>query len=855
MTTRAPDRLYDLLPAVHRRRDTEQGDPLRALLQVIGEQVQVVEDDIERLYENWFIETCDDWVVPYLGDLIGYTSVATAGEPGDGTDPSRRALERVLVPRREVANTIRYRRRKGTLALLELLGNDVAGWPARAVEFYQQLAWAQPLNHQRLSRGRTASLRDGDALDLLGGPFDTLAHSVDVRRAGSARTRGRPNIPGVGLFVWRLRAYSVTKAPAYCYESYGSGSYTFSVLGNDAPLFTRPVAEPSPESIAGPTQVPAPIRRRALQRDVDAYYGEDRSFALWVDGWNGHTAKEPLPAKVLIVADLTDWKYRPPRGRVAIDPVLGRIAFPPRQLPRNGVWVSYHYGFSDDTGGGEYERVLSQPADAVVYRVGQDEAITRIGDALVKWRDEKPRHAVIEIADSGVYVEQVNVELAAGQSLQLRADTLRRPVLRLMDWQTARPDALAVTGEKGSRFTLDGLLVAGRSVRCEGPLAEVNLRHCTLVPGWTLAPNCDPRRPAEPSLELTDTRARVIIHRTILGSIQVSQDEVGADPITIRITDSILDATSPEREAIGAPTWPLAHAVLTIKRTTVFGEIQAHAIQLAENSIFAGRIRVARRQLGCMRFCYVTPGSRTPRRYRCQPDIAEEAVRAALPGTEVGPQAHARLEVGGEEAEDACAPAVGEANLEISVDVDDATPDIGDQVVVTVTLRNHGPRDAGGVRALLTGPDGLELVGLPVASQGTFVVGDDGLTWHAGDLPAGETAMLTLAVEIVAALAPPEIHASITAYTLSGDGQGFVAGRIARARARVRPRFNATRYGMPAYAQLAAACPPEIVRGADDESEMGAFHDLFQPQRTANLQARLAEFVPAGMDAAIILAS
>ena len=47
----------------------------------------------------------------------------------------------------------------------------------------------------------------------------------------------------------------------------------------------------------------------------------------------------------------------------------------------------------------------------------------------------------------------------------------------------------------------------------------------------------------------------------------------------------------------------------------------------------------------------------------------------------------------------------------------------------------------------------------------------------------------------------------------------------------------------------------EIARGADDESEMGAFHDLFQPQRVANLRARLAEYVPAGMEAAIIFAS
>ncbi|MFL5541421.1 MAG: hypothetical protein ACJ8J0_20705, partial [Longimicrobiaceae bacterium] len=722
--TRAPDRLYDLLPAVHRRRDTEQGDPLRALLQVIAEQVQVVDDDIGRLYENWFIETCDDWVVPYLGDLIGYASVAAAGEPGDGTDPSRRALERVLAPRREVANTIRYRRRKGTLALLELLGGDVAGWPARAVELYQQLAWAQPLNHQRLARGRTASLRDGDALDLLGGPFDAMAHSADVRRPGSARTRGRPSIPGVGLFVWRLRAYSVTRAPAYCSDSYGSGSYTFSVLGNDAPLFTRPVPEPSPETIAGPLHVPAPIRRRALERNVEAYYGEGRSFTIWVDGWNGHTAARPLPASALIVADLTDWAYRTPRGRVAVDPVLGRIAFPPRQLPRNGVWVSYHYGFSDDLGGGEYERTLSQPAGATLYRVGQDETVTRIGDALAKWRHDAPRHAVIEIADSGVYVEQVNVELGEGQSLQLRAASSRRPVLRLMDWQTARPDALAVAGGRGSRFTLDGLLVAGRSVRCEGPLAEVAIRHCTLVPGWTLAPNCDPRRPGEPSLELIDTRARVAVQRSILGSIQVSQDEVGADPISIRITDSILDATSPEREAVGAPTWPLAHAVLTIQRSTVFGEIQAHAIRLAENSLFIGRVRVARRQLGCMRFCYVTPGSRTPRRYRCQPDEAEEAVREALPGVEVRPDAHARLEVGGKDAEDACAPPVGEANREVAVEVDDPTPEVGDQVVLTLTLRNHGPRDASGVQVRLEGPSCLELAGDPVASQGV-IDGDD----------------------------------------------------------------------------------------------------------------------------------
>ena len=81
-----------------------------------------------------------------------------------------------------------------------------------------------------------------------------------------------------------------------------------------------------------------------------------------------------------------------------------------------------------------------------------------------------------------------------------------------------------------------------------------------------------------------------------------------------------------------------------------------------------------------------------------------------------------------------------------------------------------------------------------------------------------------------------------------------VTAELAKAneRLRVEPEFNSTRYGTSTYCQLAAACAEEITRGADDESEMGAFHDLYQPQRAANLRARLNEFTPAGMDAGIL---
>ena len=74
-------------------------------------------------------------------------------------------------------------------------------------------------------------------------------------------------------------------------------------------------------------------------------------------------------------------------------------------------------------------------------------------------------------------------------------------------------------------------------------------------------------------------------------------------------------------------------------------------------------------------------------------------------------------------------------------------------------------------------------------------------------------------------------------------------------RLRVRPDFNSTRYGTPAYCQLAQSCADEIKRGADDKSEMGVFHDLYQPLRTANLRARLEEYTPAEMEAGIIYAT
>jgi len=71
----------------------------------------------------------------------------------------------------------------------------------------------------------------------------------------------------------------------------------------------------------------------------------------------------------------------------------------------------------------------------------------------------------------------------------------------------------------------------------------------------------------------------------------------------------------------------------------------------------------------------------------------------------------------------------------------------------------------------------------------------------------------------------------------------------------VAPGFASLHYGTPAYGQLTTTTPDEILRGADDESEMGVYHPLYGAQRETNLRIRLAEYLRVGLNAGIIYES
>ena len=104
MTPLDGNALLQLLPSLYRLRDAERGNVLARLLDVLAHPVQVLQEDLAQLYDDQFIETCADWVVPYIGDLIGYRQL-------NGVTAA------ISSPRAEVANTIHLRRGKGTVTV------------------------------------------------------------------------------------------------------------------------------------------------------------------------------------------------------------------------------------------------------------------------------------------------------------------------------------------------------------------------------------------------------------------------------------------------------------------------------------------------------------------------------------------------------------------------------------------------------------------------------------------------------------------------------------------------------------------------------------------------------------------
>lgn len=667
------DKLFQLLPAWLReldgpdRRDADDPPgPLQALLRVIEAQADAMDDDIAQLLNDAFIETCEPWAIPYIGDLVGTTPLFDESRVRDGdtaaelfpdlTGPSLRPLIG-LGNRADVAKTIYFRRRKGTLPMLEELARDVTGWPAHAVEFFRLLQWTQWVrNHIRLRALQTPDLRAIEPLDRIGGAFDACCRTIDVRAI--AEEEGWYGIRKVGFFLWRLRAQRLVAVDARREGAAGDFRWRFSPLGQDAPLFTPRRREDDETGLSDRRHVPEPLSRATFHADMRAallqpvipdfseYYGlfeplpglivaEGRAMMIFI-------GNAPVPLARIRCRNLDSWG-QPAGDQVAIDVATGRIALGPAAAAAadpGGVQVCYHQGFPGDLGGGPYRRrawMIRPSAGAVILPVdasGDPGSFPTIGAALTQWAALGKPDTIIRIRDSRSYAEALAIEPADGAFIAIEAADGERPHLRL----TAPLD---IGGDHDSAtVTLGGLLIEGR-ITIGGSLGRLRLIHTTLVPGQTIA-QPGPPQPAQPSVSAAMTRAdgspanselRLEAAFSIMGRLRLP-----GHAEALILLDCAVDSGG--GIAISGPGANSFGPAARIERSTVRGAVRLRQIDLGTDSIFDGPVTVARQQVGCLRFCYVPPASVTPRRYRCQPDLAQrKALEAAGPLTPAQAQA------------------------------------------------------------------------------------------------------------------------------------------------------------------------------------------------------------------------
>jgi len=816
------DRLWNLLPAHLRSGDLDAQHVLQPLLQIASRVLNDVEDDLWQRFDDLFVETSADWVVPYIGELVANDALFD----DDRADSARTAtaLFTDLAPhdlrppiaarvRADVARTIYYRRRKGTPAMLEELARNVTGWPVHLVECFELLDWPQFLEHLR-PQAALLDVRRPERCERAIGPFSDAVRCVDVREPTLGGSRGAVVAEGalvpvtstdseavvdrravdpvappyapktVAFFGWRVQANPLVFVPAKQSAVCPFG-WSFSPLGNPAPLFSRWLREGDANGLVTELQVPQPIRRGRFALDLDAYvtrppvralatdfYGNFRdlpgvnlppapqtSVTVYLDGVAVAPCANPAgvgaacsPRIRCIRVDDFATAQQPPGKVVALDVVNGRLllgsglianpAAPPT------VTVSSFVGQAAGFGGGGYDRrpwiVPDAPSTGAPLQrihVGTrprppsvkplPPQVSTLTNAIALWVAGGRLPTVIVIDDSGTYALPGTITLDNDSSLVIEAANGERPLLHTPNPGT-RIDAVVPAGTRDylSTLTLSGVLVEGH-LNVIGPVNRLRLWHSTLTPGRRLHEDGRPSS-TQPSIIVSGgadfTQLRVEVAFSILGPINLP-------PTIDRVT--ILDSVVDGLDAGGALAGPAVVGTggaatdlgpsLYAERSTVIGAVHVVSMDASE-CIFTGHVEVQQTQHGCVRFSYLPLDSVSSRRFRCQPELtASQAAGAAV------------------------------------------------------------------ANAVAANP------------------------------------LLTVAQQ-----------------------QAIAAGARTGVVAVLAPSFTARGYGRPEYGQLAASCPAEITEGTEDGSEMGVLCHVKQAQRESNLRIRLAEYLPFGLDPALI---
>ncbi len=371
-------------------------------------------------------------MIPYIGDLLDTALVSSLDVRGQRLD---------------VANTIHYRRRKGTVEVLEELASAITGHTAHVVEGFRLLARSRhgldPAAGPGAYPGGYLDLRNAHAATLVDTPFDEAFHQLDVRATAPFA------IDKLLVFLWRLQSFTVAASTPVPVPGCAGLAYGADPTGRQIPLFLP--APPVPDDFAGTWtsagewDVPGPLTTSLVDLMVSA--GANPAFAL---------AGASL---------------------AALHPEIGRFAT--TASPASALTISYNYAGASTIGAGPYDR--TQFADPPVTVAPVQPAVTGGGSALQTALVTAPATGTVVVGDSLTYTSLA----AVGSSVEpigavvCQAGAEQRPVLRV----PAASGPWVLTGAPGATLVLDGLLLSGVDLVLRGAFASVRITGCTLDPG------------------------------------------------------------------------------------------------------------------------------------------------------------------------------------------------------------------------------------------------------------------------------------------------------------------------------------------------------------------------------------
>jgi hypothetical protein len=686
------EKLWEMIPSFYRDEDGSADPPavLRGLVRVLAQQAATLRLQNDRLWDDEFIDLCDSWAVPYLADLLGTRLVSVLNQRGRRID---------------VAKTIYYRRRKGTVRVLEELISDITTWDGVVIEEFRRLGrfWheldPQPApfagHFTGTPPGGYADLRHSRGAELVGGPFDEYFHSADVRLQRG--TDGVYNIPKLAFYLYRLEARAlVGVTPA---QGPNNRAFTFDPSGRDTPLFSARNRDTDFDwdswRSAREWELPAPIHCRELG-DAQFLIGEATVLQL--------LASPGLSAAA--AADLRKLRELPLLTEIQLRAALAATSSSAELLSAAVYHALSRLSLVDNCG----KNGLLQKSIVAESPPGVEVATELItAGNLATWAAAAPSKDLVidpELGrllfigaappavtpmvgycygfsapigagsyDRAAFVLPPTVPaLSGGSSITAATIDVGSPaapgVTELADSSTFGPAAnrsgIQNTHIQGrsqqrpylrlrSNWTLNTgartrstLVIEGLWIGAAGTFSLVlagDYASVTLSHSTLDPGGVDWQGASIPAVPLSVTGhiELLSIDHSIVGPIQLT----GGSVDRLQVADSIVQSLSAATPAVG-----LASSRLDIERSTIFGDVLGDRMYASEG-LFGGLVTITDTQDGCFRFSSAPTGSRVPHPFQSHiVDIGRQyftSTRFGQPGfAQLSQSAPAGLQTGAE---------------------------------------------------------------------------------------------------------------------------------------------------------------------------------------------------------------